>query len=57
MIDTDSDNVSGKKLYIAIAEIISHEHIAGLQRTGGAWRLYVHEQANTIILLAEGINV
>ena len=57
MIEADSDNISGEELYIAIAKIISHEHIAGLQRTGGVWRLYVHEQANTIILLAEGINV
>ena len=57
MIETDSDNISGEELYIAIAKIISREHIAGLQRTGGVWRLYVHEQANTIILLAEGINV
>ena len=44
-------------IYFALGEVISVDHICGIQRTGNCWRLYVDNMQDRVSLLACGVNL
>ena len=54
---TQSEWLKAEKIYFAVGEVVSPDHLRGIQRFGAFWRLYVDNINDRVTLLAKGINL
>ena len=51
------DYVTNEEVNITLSQVIQPEHIEGIQKIGGLWRLYIPDHEARCRILAEGLNL
>ena len=49
--------VTNEEVYLTLSQVMQPEHIEGVQKIGGLWRLYIPDHEARCQLLAEGLNL
>ena len=49
--------VTNEEVYLTLSQVMQPEHIEGVQKIGGLWRLYIPDHEARCQLLAEELNL
>lgn len=56
-IPATNTTLTGENVYISLMKTVNTEHIAGIQRIGALWRLYLSEQEDRVKLIVNGLSI
>ena len=54
-IPSTNTPLTGEQVYISLMKTVKSEHIAGIQRIGALWRLYLSEREDRVKLIINGL--